>query len=136
MGGLNRWIVAVFSVAVFAAGAATASPSRRTIAAPACRAVSPILAIHHVPTLTVERYDAVVRGLTNGRDRLESLSGGGIEGLLFHVAGQGDDGFWIVDVWESPRAVERFSRRVGPLARAAGIAEPMKTYPVHNLLAC
>ena len=62
---------------------------------------APILGIHHVPSLTQERYEAVVRKLTNGQDRLESTSDAGIEGLLVHVAGQGDDGFWIVDVWES-----------------------------------
>lgn len=99
-------------------------------------AESPILAIHHVPSLTAERYDAVVRGLTNGRERLESLSDGGIQGLLFHVAGQGADGFWVVDVWESQEAIDRFSQRAGPIAQAAGINEPMKTYAVRNVLAC
>lgn len=105
---------------------------------PACpgAAVSPILAIHHAPSLTADRYDAVVRRLTNGRERLESLSHGGIQGLLFHVAGQGHDGFWVVDLWESQAAVDRFSQRVRPIAQAAGIGEPMKTYSVHNVLAC
>lgn len=56
--------------------------------------------------------------------------------MLFHVAGQGADGFWVVDVWESQEAIARFSQRVRPIAQAAGIAEPMKTYAVHNLLGC
>lgn len=83
-----------------------------------------------------ERYEAVVRGLTGGRDRLDSLSDGGIHGLLVHAAGQGADGFWVVDVWESQAAIDDFGRRVGPIARAAGIEEPMRTYGVHTFLAC
>ena len=94
----------------------------------------PILGIHHTPTLTQERYEEVVRRLTNGRSRLESLSDGGIEGLLVHVVGKGDDGFWIVDVWESQEAVDRFGTVIRPIAESVGIEEPLKTYPVHTLL--
>lgn len=94
----------------------------------------PILAIHHVPSLTRERYEKVVRGLTGGKSRLESASDGGIEGLLVHVAGEGDDGFWVVDVWESKEAVDRFGQMVAPIAQEAGIAEPMKTYEIHTYL--
>ena len=127
---------------ILAAGATAASSRWRETAAPACPPAAtalpegPILAIHHAPTLTAERYDLVARGLTNGRDRLESLSDGGIRGLLFHAAAQGDDGFWVVDIWESREAIDRFSRRVRPIAEAAGITEPMKTYALHNLLSC
>lgn len=97
---------------------------------------APILGIHHVPSLTQERYEAVVRKLTDGKDRLESASDAGIGGLLVHVAGQGDDGFWIIDVWESKEAVERFGRMIKPIAQEAGITEPLKTYPVHTFLSC
>jgi hypothetical protein len=55
----------------------------------------PILGIHHVPSLTREKYEEVVRRLTNGKSRLESASDVGVEGLLVHAAGQGEDGFWI-----------------------------------------
>jgi hypothetical protein len=97
---------------------------------------SPILAIHHTPSLTPERYEAVVRKLTNGRERLDSLADGGLHGLLVHVAGQGTDGFWIVDVWESQEAIDRFSQRIRPIAQASGIEEPLRTYAVHTFLAC
>jgi hypothetical protein len=135
---MDRAARAALAVLILAVGTAAASSTRRRAEVPACHgaAMSPILAIHHASSLTAERYDAVVRGLTNGRERLESLSDGGIQGLLFHVAGQGADGFWVVDVWESQEAADRFSQRVRPIAQAAGIGEPMKTYAVHNVLAC
>lgn len=94
----------------------------------------PILAIHHVPSLTQDRYEEVVRRLSNGKSRLESPSDSGAEGLLVHVAGQGEDGFWIIDVWESREAVDRFSELVRPIAEDVGIEEPMKTYPVHTFV--
>ncbi len=94
----------------------------------------PILGIHHAPSLTRERYEEVVRRLTNGRSRLESRSDGGIEGLLVHVAGEGEDGFWIVDIWESQEAVDRFGQMIRPIAESVGIEEPLRTYPVHTLL--
>jgi hypothetical protein len=52
----------------------------------------PILGIHHVPSLTQEKYEEVVRRLTNGKSRLESPSDVGADGLLVHVAAQGEDG--------------------------------------------
>lgn len=94
----------------------------------------PILGIHHVPSLTQDRYEEVVRMLTNGKSRLDSPPDVGVEGLLVHVAGQGEDGFWIVDVWESQEAAERFRQLIKPIAQKAGIEEPMKTYPVHTFV--
>ena len=120
----------------------TETPSARGGAASPCPQVRkgdgerPVLGIHHVPSLTQERYEAVVRELTGGHERLQSLSDGNIEGLVVHVAAQGDDGFWIVDVWASQQAVDRFGQRVRPIAQNAGIEEPMKTYPIQTFLSC
>ena len=94
----------------------------------------PILGIHHVPSLTQGRYEEVVRQLTQGQSRLETPADGGIEGLLAHVTGQGRDGFWVVDVWESQAAADRFGEQVAPIAREVGIEEPMETMPVHTFV--
>ena len=32
----------------------------------------PVMVVHHTPSLTRERYEAVVRGLTGGRPRLKT----------------------------------------------------------------
>ncbi len=93
-----------------------------------------ILGIHHVPRLTHERYEEVVRRLTNGKSRFESMADTGIEGPLVHVTGLGEDGFWVVDVWQSQEALDRFSQVVGPIAQDVGIQEPTASYPVHTFV--
>ncbi len=94
----------------------------------------PVLVVHKTPTLTQERYEAVVRGLTGGKSRLESPDDVPTGGLLVHVAGQTEEGFVIFDVFESQEAFDRFGAFVGPIAREAGIEEPPKSYPLHTYI--
>ena len=82
-----------------------------------------ILAVHHTPSLTRERYEAVVRRLT-GKPRLESTSDLPFDGLLAHVTGQGNDGFYVVDVFVSQAAVEAFRAALGSIPRDVGIEQP------------
>jgi len=93
-----------------------------------------VMAIHHVPSLTPERYEEVVRELTDGRSRLESISDLPTKGLLVHAAAQTDDGFVIFDVFESREAFDSLMHAIGPIARAAGIEEPPKAYPIHTYI--
>jgi hypothetical protein len=93
-----------------------------------------IMGIHQVPSLTQERYEEVVRRLTNGKSRLESISDLPFEGLLMHVAGQGKDGFYIVDVFESQEAVDRFNEAMGSIPKEVGIEEPPKFFLAHTFI--
>lgn len=94
----------------------------------------PILAVHQTPSLTQERYEEVVRRLTNGKSRAESMSDFPFEGLMFHAAGQGKNGFWVVDVWASEEAVERFREAIGPIAQEVGIEVPPEFFPAHTFV--
>lgn len=96
--------------------------------------MTPIMAVHRVPSLTQERYEEVVRRLT-GKTRLESPSDLPFDGLLAHVAAQTEDGFLIVDVFESDDAVERFNRAMQTIPREVGIEEPPRFYPAHTFIA-
>jgi hypothetical protein len=58
----------------------------------------PVVAVFEVPGLTEEKYEHSVRGLTGGKARVESPSDWPVEGLLAHIAGQGESGFRVVDV--------------------------------------
>jgi hypothetical protein len=92
-----------------------------------------IMAVHRVTSLTQERYEDVVRRLT-GKRRLESVSDLPFDGLLMHVAAQTDEGFLIVDVFESDEAVSRFNEAMQTIPREAGIEEPPRFYPAHTFI--
>jgi hypothetical protein len=93
-----------------------------------------IVAIHQTPSLTREKYEAVVRGLTNGKHRLESLSDVPVEGILVHAAAQTDNGFVVWDVFDSQESFDRFVELARPLAQEVGIEEPPKAYPAHTFI--
>ena len=92
------------------------------------------MVVHHTPSLTRERYEAVVRGLTGGKPKLESADDVPTGGLLVHAAAQTDEGFMVVDVFESQQAFDRFRAIASPIATEAGIEEPPKSFPVHTYI--
>jgi hypothetical protein len=92
-----------------------------------------ILAVHETPTLTCEKYEQVVRRLTNGKSRIASHGDLPFEGLLFHAAGEGPNGFCIFDVFESEEAVERFRAAMGTIPEEVGIEEPPVFFPAHTV---
>ena len=94
-----------------------------------------IMAVHQTASLTQERYEEVVRRLTNREGRLESTSDLPFDGLVVHVAGQGKNGFCVVDVFASEEAVESFNAAMGSIPREVGIEQPPDFFPVHTFIA-
>ena len=90
-----------------------------------------ILAVHQVPSLTKERYEEVVRRLT-GKPHFDSASDLPSEGLLVHAAGEGRNGFCIIDVFESEKAAARFRQAIGTIPLEVGIEEPPDFFPAHT----
>jgi hypothetical protein len=93
-----------------------------------------IMAVHQVPSLTQEKYEEVVRRLTKGKSRAESISDFPFEGLLFHATGQGKNGFYVVDVWESQEAVDQFREAMSTIVQEVGIEEPPEFFPTHTFV--
>ena len=87
-----------------------------------------VVLVHQGPTITQERYEQVVRKLTDGKDRLESPSDWAVAGLLVHAAGQGESGFRVVDVWESEEACNQFGEILAPILQEVGITEQPERY--------
>jgi hypothetical protein len=85
-----------------------------------------------------ESYDRVNRELGGGREpsRASEIS----DGLLAHFVGESEDGHWIiVNVLESPQAMDRMMQRVAPLmqreVQAAEAPEPrVEILTLHNVL--
>jgi hypothetical protein len=93
-----------------------------------------VVLVHQGPTVTRERYDETVRRLTGGKERVESASDWPVEGLLVHIAGNGPNGFRVVDVWESEEACNRFGEVLGPHLQEVGITDQPEMYAPHALV--
>lgn len=93
----------------------------------------PIVAIFEAPGLTQQNYEETVRRLT-GKNRMSSPSDWPVEGLLVHVAGQGANGFRVVDVWTSEDAFRKFGEKLIPVLRQVGIEGEPEIYPSHTVV--
>jgi hypothetical protein len=65
--------------------------------------------------------------------RIESSSDFPFDGLVIHAAGEGPNGFFIFDVFESEQAVERFREALGTIPEEVGIEEPPRFFPAHTV---
>ena len=90
-----------------------------------------VVVVFQGPGFTQENYEESVRRLTGG-DRLESPADWPVEGLLAHAAGQGGDGFRVVDVWESAEAFRQFGETLVPILRDMGVEGEPEVYPAHT----
>lgn len=80
-----------------------------------------------------EQYEESVRRLTGG-GRVESPADWPVEGLLVHAAGQGPNGFRVVDVWESEEALQRFADVLMPILQDIGVQGSPEIYPAHTFV--
>ena len=87
----------------------------------------PVVVVHQGPSFSQEKYEEAVRGLTDGKDRLESPADWPVEGILVHTAGQGQNGFRVVDVWESEEAFGRLGEELGPILEEIGVDDPRRS---------
>jgi len=93
----------------------------------------PILMVHDSPGGTQEQYEQVAARLTEGRG-LNSLSDWSGGGILSHAAGPTDNGFRVVDVWESEEAFQRFGEVIGPVLQEVGFPGEPQLFPLHNFV--
>ncbi len=88
----------------------------------------PIGVIFEVPDASAEEYDAVMAQLAHrNADPPERLC---------HVAGPSQDGWVVVDIWESREAFEAFlTEHLLPVARNVGFFASLPTsFRVHRLI--
>ncbi len=94
----------------------------------------PVVAVFQGAGFTRESYEESVRRLTGGRSRLESPGDWPVGGLLVHVAGEGENGFRVVDVWESEDAFSQFGEVLVPILSEMGIEGRPEVYPAHTFV--
>jgi len=76
---------------------------------------------------TIEQYDKVM-------EKLEGSGGALGEGQTFHACGPTDDGFMVIDVWESREHFDRFLQgRLGQALQEINMPQPQVTeISLHN----
>ena len=93
----------------------------------------PVLMIHDSPGATQELYEKAVALLTDGRG-MKTLADWPVAGILSHVAGPTEDGWRVVDVWESEDAFARFGEVIGPVLQELGFPGEPQLFPIHHLV--
>jgi hypothetical protein len=92
-----------------------------------------VVLVHETPTLTREKYEQTVQKLS-GKDRMEAASDWPVAGLLSHAAGEGPNGFRVVDVWESEEALNAFAEKLTPVLQEVGVESEPEVYPAHTFV--
>jgi hypothetical protein len=92
----------------------------------------PVVAIFQGPNFTQAQYEESVRRVTGGKSRVESPADWPVGGLLAHIAGEGENGFRVVDVWESEDAFRRFGETLMPILQELGIEGRPEIYAAHT----
>lgn len=93
----------------------------------------PIIAVFQGPQFTQQNYEESVRRITGGKP-LVSPADWPVPGLVVHAAGQGPNGFRVVDVWESEDAFRRFGEKLIPILRSVGIEGEPEIYQAHTFV--
>jgi hypothetical protein len=86
-----------------------------------------------VEGITEEQYVESVRKLA-GKERVESSTDWPVHGLLAHIAGQGENGFRVIDVWESQEALDAFAEQLIPVMDEIGVEGKNESYQTHSFV--
>lgn len=92
-----------------------------------------IVAVFQGEALTQEQYEDICSRMM-GKKVPESASDWPAPGLVSHAAGQGKNGFRVVDVWESEEAFNKFGETLMPVLQEMGISIEPDIYPAHAVV--
>lgn len=83
--------------------------------------------LYEFPGMTRDQYDRIMREAFN--DKLSP-------GVISHVAGPMEGGWWAADVFESQEAADRLGKDLMPGLQALGVTQPprLTLRQVHNVL--
>jgi len=88
-----------------------------------------VMAVFEAPGMTAGQYDEVIR-------KLDEAGAGKPDGRLYHVATQRGNGWFVIDVWESPEKLQSFASILMPLLQGVGVTPPQpELLPAHNIIA-
>ena len=86
-----------------------------------------IIAMFEVSGATAEKYDEVIRRLTEMGERVP-------DGQMYHVCYGDKDSLQVIDVFESQAKLEAFGAKLMPLLQEMGIQAKPTVLKVHNII--
>ena len=87
-----------------------------------------IMAIFDTPGMTATQYEQVDQALT-------ALGQQQPQGRLHHVAAPNENGWLVIDVWESQAALDHFAQTLMPIFAEHDIPTTVpQILPVHNII--
>ncbi|MGH9423832.1 MAG: hypothetical protein ACRD3J_27905 [Thermoanaerobaculia bacterium] len=86
-----------------------------------------IVAMFEVNGATAEKYDEIIRRLTEIGERVP-------DGQLYHVCYGDRDRLQVIDVFESYTKLEAFGAKLMPILREMGIDAKPKVAEVYNII--
>lgn len=86
-----------------------------------------IIAIFDVNGATADKYDEVIRRLTEIGQRVP-------DGQLYHVCYGDRQRLQVIDVFESPAKLEAFGAKLMPILQEMGIDATPSVFEVYNII--
>lgn len=96
---------------------------------PAAKPENAVLIFHDVKNMTPEQYDQILKDLAASKAFPDP-------GQLFHVCFKTPEGLKVVDIWDSPESLQRFSAVIVPILTKVFGAEPPQpqVFALHNVV--
>ncbi|NBE52517.1 hypothetical protein [Streptomyces boluensis] len=95
-----------------------------------------IVAIFEMPGMTQAQYERSAEMVAGRPGPVKTASDWPVTGLISHTAAPTDNGWLVVDVWESEEAFRKFGETIIPILRELGVPEGVqpRIYPVFSMV--
>ena len=94
-----------------------------------------LVVVLDMPGMTQAQYEQSAEKVAGRPGPVKSLNDWPVAGLISHTAAPTDNGWLVVDVWESEEAFQQFGKTLIPILREIGVPDVKpQTYPVFNVV--
>ena len=94
-----------------------------------------VVVVLDIPGMTQAQYEQSAERVAGRPGPVKTPADWPVAGLLSHTAAPTDNGWLVVDVWESEEAFQEFSETIIPILQELGVSgvQP-RVYPVYNVV--
>jgi hypothetical protein len=94
-----------------------------------------VVVVLEMPGMTQAQYEQSAEKVAGKPGPVKSPGDWPVAGLVSHTSAPTDDGWLVVDVWESEEAFRQFGETIMPILRDLGVQDVQpRVYPVFNVV--